>query len=340
VRERFPVNAPPARLEEEPVSRAPDRLDSLRVHRASPARAAFTRNAFTLVELLVVIGIIAILMAILMPALSKVRQQARAVECSSNLRSLAQAWTMYANQNNGVVPPGRLPRDTATGGVYDIGDGDQYRPRWYELLGAIIKQAPCQNPSAIENDSWTIENRVFLCAAVPEWNNSRNYPFGYNYQFLGNARPQPSSVSTKLRYVKFPVKASSIRASSTVMAADCIGTAAGKPKAARAGYYADGTKDEFAIGNKAHLIDPPRLTAKSDYADHQHRNPADRSGPDFTRHGGKANFAMCDGSVQLAGPGDMGYVMQADGVILANGPGTSNIMFSGTGRDDDPPEVD
>jgi prepilin-type processing-associated H-X9-DG protein len=123
------------------------------------------------------------------------------------------------------------------------------------------------------------------------------------------------------------------------MAADCIGTAAGKPKAARGGYYQDGTKDEFAVGNKAHLLDPPRLTGKSDYADHQHRTPADRSGPDF-RHGGKANVAFCDGSVQLMGPGDMGYVMQTDGVILTSGPGVSNFMFSGTRRDDDPPEVD
>jgi prepilin-type processing-associated H-X9-DG protein/prepilin-type N-terminal cleavage/methylation domain-containing protein len=335
------------------VFRAPPTAVPSRVRRADPARGAPTvaarrtamRAAFTLVELLVVIGIIAILMALLMPALSKVRQQAKAVECSTNLRSLAQAWQMYANQNNYFVVPGRLPRDAKPGGVYDIGDGDQYRPRWYELLGAVIKQYPCKNPTAIENDSWTIENRVFLCPTVPEWNNSRNYPFGYNYQFLGNARPQPSSVGAAtgdprlLRYVRFPVKVSSIKASDTVMAADCIGTAAGKPKSARGGYYADGTKDEFAVGNKAHLIDPPRLTSKSDYADHQHRTPPDRSGPDF-RHGGKANVALCDGSVQLMGPGDMGYVMQPDGVILTAGPGVSNYMFSGTRRDDDPPEVD
>jgi prepilin-type processing-associated H-X9-DG protein/prepilin-type N-terminal cleavage/methylation domain-containing protein len=327
------------------VFRAPATAHSLCVRRGRPARRVRRRGGFTLVELLVVIGIIAVLISLLLPALSKVRQQARQVECSSNLRSLAQAWQMYANQNNYFVAPGRLPRDATAGGVYDIGDGDQYRPRWYELLGAVIKQYPCKNPTRIENDSWTIENRVFLCATVPEWTNSRNYPFGYNYQFLGNARPQPSSVAGAsgnaklLRYVRFPVKVSSIRASSTVMAADCIGTAAGKPKSARGGYYADGTKDEFAVGNKAHLIDPPRLTARSDYADHQHRNPADRSGPDF-RHGGKANVAFCDGSVQLMGPGDMGYVMQPNGVILTGGPGVSNFMFSGTGRDDDPPEVD
>jgi prepilin-type processing-associated H-X9-DG protein len=171
--------------------------------------------------------------------------------------------------------------------------------------------------------------------------NSRNYPFGYNYQFLGNARPQPSSVGSpgQPKYIKFPVRVSGIKASETVMAADCVGTAAGKPKTARSGYYADGTKDEFAIGNKAHLLDPPRLAGSSDYADHQHRQPQHRSGPDF-RHGGKANVAFCDGSVQLMGPGDMGYVMLGDGTIVTSGPGTSNAMFSGTRRDDDPPAVD
>ena len=61
------------------------------------------RRAFTLIELLVVIAIIAVLMGILMPALSAARGQARGIACQSNQRSLAQAYTMYADQNNGRI---------------------------------------------------------------------------------------------------------------------------------------------------------------------------------------------------------------------------------------------
>ena len=50
------------------------------------------------------------------------------------------------------------------------------------------------------------------------------------------------------------------------MAVDCIGTAAGKPEAARTGYYNDGTKDLNARGNKAVFVDPPGMTGRSDGA--------------------------------------------------------------------------
>src|SRR5438105_2302803 len=68
------------------------------------------RKAFTLVELLVVIGIIAVLVALLLPVLARVREEARRVKCASNLRQLAIGLMMYADANHQ-----RLPNSARTG---------------------------------------------------------------------------------------------------------------------------------------------------------------------------------------------------------------------------------
>jgi prepilin-type N-terminal cleavage/methylation domain-containing protein len=65
-------------------------------------------TGFTLVELLVVIAIIALLMSVLMPALARVRKQAKTALCLSNLKQLAACFSMYANENDGFFPIGWL----------------------------------------------------------------------------------------------------------------------------------------------------------------------------------------------------------------------------------------
>jgi len=63
-----------------------------------------TSRGFTLIELLVVIAIIALLLAILMPALQRVKKQARTVACQANLHQWALIWAMYTEDNNGNFP--------------------------------------------------------------------------------------------------------------------------------------------------------------------------------------------------------------------------------------------
>jgi len=67
-------------------------------------RTMMKKRGFTLIELLVVIAIIAILMGILMPALSKVRKQARMIRCQANLRQYAIAGKLYAGDNDNSFP--------------------------------------------------------------------------------------------------------------------------------------------------------------------------------------------------------------------------------------------
>jgi prepilin-type processing-associated H-X9-DG protein/prepilin-type N-terminal cleavage/methylation domain-containing protein len=86
---------------------------------AGRASRAFTR-AFTLVELLVVVGIIALLIAILLPALGVAREQARSVQCQSNLRQIGIAVHGYAATNRGYLLDGRSYGEVVDGVPHTI----------------------------------------------------------------------------------------------------------------------------------------------------------------------------------------------------------------------------
>ena len=119
---------------------------------------AFRGRGFSLIELLVVIGVIAILLSLLFPALSLAWGHARLVNCQSNLRQVGQALVMYANENNGWLIP--VDKDeTGEGGVRGFGTLREPKDRWPAIVFKV------KGPPVETDDPADYTPKVMICPA-------------------------------------------------------------------------------------------------------------------------------------------------------------------------------
>ncbi len=142
-------------------------------------RIGVTRGGFTLVELLVVIGIIAILISLLLPALNKARGAARAVACMSNMRQLGQAFFMYAAENDG-----KLTVVHQDGWVQPVGSSsttDGNMVDWKGLIQGFIgtRGYGLSLNSRGNRVNFFNEHRVLACPSDPFFTTGMNIPTSF-----------------------------------------------------------------------------------------------------------------------------------------------------------------
>lgn len=145
----------------------------------------FTINNFTLIELLVVISIIAILAAMLLPALNKARDKGRAIACVNNLKQVGNMYHMYANDYDDFLVP------NGDQSVYPVFP-------WVGHLskGGYLKSTDFSTPAA--SLSATTADKITYCPTIEPKEYPRNIRFSYGSSLRNSLTAEALTVITKI----------------------------------------------------------------------------------------------------------------------------------------------
>ena len=293
---------------------------------------------FTLIELLVVVSIVGTLVSILMPAASRARTSAKSVVCLSRLRNLGQGLILYSNSNREMLPPARLPKIDDQQWRSRILGGVKYRPTFLAMMGHEVGLKPFNDPKPnrkdIDNegqpgDRQNYASEQYVCPETPDWLDERNGSYGYNYQFLGNARLVDEKSPTS--YKNWPVVISRVKSPSNCVAvADTMGTAASFPLHSR-GQYEDNSyrsgqsgRSASALGNEGFNLDPPHVDPEGGEMAGLEESPPLRTAA-HARHGTDSNVLWVDAHASPNSLKALGYRVLEDGVVALDG---DNRLFS------------
>ncbi|HEV7300156.1 MAG TPA: prepilin-type N-terminal cleavage/methylation domain-containing protein [Tepidisphaeraceae bacterium] len=188
------------------------------------------RRAFTLVELLVVIGIIAVLISLLLPAIGRARQSANAAACASNLRQLGLIVKLYEGQFN-ALPAAQFLSNPAVA-AYDTtssGTGGWYWPGLLRESGILKVQAE------LTDVYWKAASENVPLLRCPSWVEGElrrtgvpitNYGWNYRVVYLTGV---PDNSTHKAWRVLYPKRTRISRASERMLIADSMGPTANGP---------------------------------------------------------------------------------------------------------------